>query len=424
MKHLKYRIVSAASSCACFFLASISGSLFAIADTQTDSPPISADSAAVVTSAPEGTDTPEFPTITPFSSKKGDAVTPTAAPTTTPTLSPTPSATPSPTVSPSPTATPSPTPSPSPTATPTPEPLHFTKAIANVTDFVNIREGASTDTAVVGKLFEDGIAEVLDTEGDWTHISSGNVTGYIFSDYLYLGDRAKAYADKITAFHAKVTAGTLNIRSGPGTEYDKVGSSGNGAVYPALLSLSTEDWIAVQYTADTVAYLYAEYVTLVCNQNEAMSLEEIAAAERAAKIEKAHIKSIPVTYRDPITLTEDDLELFVLIVATEAYWEPYEGQLAVANVILNRLLGGKYGDTVYDVVTAPGQFSGYSQIEKYRSRDLSSCRKACEEALAGKNNIGDFLYFHADHYVDSHDEWPLFTAWYQIDGHVFFKRTW
>ncbi len=424
MKHLKYRIVSAASACACFFLASLSGSFFAIADTQTTPPPISADSAAVATPAPEDTDMPEFPTSAPFSSKKGDAVAPTTAPSATPTLRPTPSATPSPTVSPTPSATPSPTPSPAPTATPAPEPLHFTKAIANVTDFVNIREGASTDTAVVGKLFEDGIAEVLGSEGDWTHISSGNVTGYIFSDYLYLGDRAKAYADKITAFHAKVTAGTLNIRSGPGTEYDKIGSAGNGTVYPALLSLSTEDWIAVQYTSDTIAYLYAEYVTLVCNQNEAMSLKEIAAAERAAKIEKAHIKSIPVTYRDPVTLTEEDLELFVLIVATEAYWEPYEGQLAVANVILNRLLGGKYGDTVYDVVTAPGQFSGYSQIEKYRSRDLSSCRKACEEALSGKNNIGDFLYFHADHYVDAHDEWPLFTAWYQIDGHVFFKRTW
>ena len=75
-------------------------------------------------------------------------------------------------------------------------------------------------------------------------------------------------------------------------------------------------------------------------------------------------------------------------------------------------------------ITAPGQFAGYKEIDKYRNRDLTDCYKACKEALSGKNNIGDFLFFHADHYVDNHDEWPLFTAWHQIAGHVFFKRNW
>ena len=153
-----------------------------------------------------------------------------------------------------------------------------------------------------------------------------------------------------------------------------------------------------------------------------MTLAEIAAAERAAKIEKAHVKSVPVTYRDPITVSDEDFEVFVLVVAAEAYWEPYEGQLAVANVIINRLLTDSACDTIYDVVTKPGQFEGYKHIDKYRSRDLSSCRKACKEALSGKNNIGNYMYFHADYYVDSIDEWPLFTSWHQIAGHVFFAR--
>ena len=155
-----------------------------------------------------------------------------------------------------------------------------------------------------------------------------------------------------------------------------------------------------------------------------MTLAEIAAAERAAKIEKAHVKSIPITYRDPITLTDEDLEVFALVVAAEALWEPYEGKLAVANVIINRLLSGRYGNTVYGVVTAPGQFAGYQQIDKFRNRDLTDCYKACDEALSGKNNIGDYQFFHADYYVDNHDEWPLFTSWHKIAGHVFFKRNW
>lgn len=415
MNHLKYRIISILCGCVCFFIATLSGGFLVNADTTTDS---SASVGDFITGTPEQSSSPEEPVIM----KENTTPTPSPTPVSSPTPAPSPTATPTPTATPLPTATPTPTATPAPTATPTPEPYPFTKTIANVTDYVNIREGASTDTPILGRLFKDGIAEVLGTEGEWTHISSGKITGYIFSEYLHLGDDAKAYADKITAYNAKVHVNTLNVRSGPGTEYDKLGSLKTGDTFPVLLSLSNKEWIAVQYKADTVAYLFAEYVTLICNQKEAMTLKEIAAAERVAKIEKAHVKSVPITYRDPIKISDDDLEVFALVVAAESYWEPYEGKLAVANVIINRLLDDDSCDTIYDVVTKPRQFEGYNHIDKYRTRDLTDCYKACKEALSGKNNIGDYLYFHADYYVDQIDEWPLFTSWYQIDGHIFFTR--
>lgn len=414
MKHLKYRMISVICGCVCFFVATLSGGFSANTGNTEDTP---ASRNETVTEAPVQMSSSDSVTDTP-----DDTSGVTFTPTPKPTPSPAPTATPTPAATPTPTVTPTPTATPAPTATPTPEPLEFNKTIANVNDFVNIREGASTDTKILGKLFKNGIAEVLGTEGEWTRISSGNVTGYIFSEYLHLGDDALAYADKITAYNVKVTANSMNVRSGPGTEYDKLGSVTNGMAFPAILSLSNKEWLAVQYDADTVAYLYHEYVTLVCNQSEAMTLAEIAAAERAAKIEKAHVESIPVTYRDPISISDEDFEVFVLVVAAESFWEPYEGQLAVANVILNRLLTDSECDTIYDVVTKPGQFEGYQHIDRYRSRDLTSCRKACTEALSGKNNIGNYLFFHADYYVDAKDEWPLFTSWHQIKGHVFFSR--
>lgn len=429
MKHLKYRIASAVSGCVCFFLVTLSGSFLANADTQTDnhfSPgkptTVSPSAGNTVSAAPTDTTSGEHSLTATISAAPPSNSAPSLSPEPTPGIAPT--SAPSPTPSPTPTPSPAPTPTPSPSPTPTPEPFVFTKAIANVTDYVNIREGASTDTTLLGRLFADGIAEVLDIQGDWVHISSGTITGYIFSDYLYLGKQAAAYADKITAYNAKVNAGSLNIRSGPGTDYEILGSTSYEKTYPALISLSNKEWIAIQYTTDTVAYLYAQYVDLICNQKEAMTLSEIAAAERAAKIERTSVKSIPVTYRNPISITDEDLEVFALVVAAEAYWEPYEGKLAVANVILNRLLEGRYGNTVYDVVTAPGQFSGYNYIDNYRGRDLSDCYAACKEALSGKNNIGDYIFFHADSYVNAHDEWLLFTSWYRIDGHIFFKRNW
>ncbi|MBQ8315232.1 MAG: SH3 domain-containing protein, partial [Lachnospiraceae bacterium] len=290
MKHLKYRIISVICGCACFFITALSGGFAVNADSTEDA---SVSRNETVTEAPVQSssdyDLQTTPTDTSF-----------------PAFTPTPEPTPKPTPSPIPTATPTPAVTPTPTATPTPEPLDFNKAIANVTDFVNIREGASTDTKLLGKLYKNGIAEVLGTEGEWTKVSSGKITGYIFSEYLHLGDNALAYADKITAYNVKVTANSMNVRSGPGTEYDKLGSVTGGMTFPAILSLSNKEWLAIQYDADTVAYLYHEFATLVCNQKEAMTLAEIAAAERAAKIEKAHVKSVPVTYRDPITVSDED----------------------------------------------------------------------------------------------------------------------
>lgn len=417
MKQRKYRMISVLCSCVCFFIATLSGGFSVNADMKEE---VLATPGELITGSPAPTSDSFGETAPPAEASPALQASPT--PVATPTPLPTPTPVPTPTVTPSPTATPLPTATPTPSPSPTPEPFPFTKTIANVTDFVNIREGASTDTPILGKLFKDGIAEVLGTEGEWTKITSGNVSGYIFSEYLHLGENAIAYADKITAYNVKVTVNSMNVRSGPGTEYDKLGSTTNGKTYPAVLSLSNKEWIAIRYDADTVAYLYAEYVSLVCNQAEAMTLKEIAAAERAAKIEKAHVKSVPVTYRDPVSVSDSDLEVFALVVAAESYWEPYEGKLAVANVILNRLLTDETCDTIYDVVTKRGQFEGYKYIDKYRSRDLTDCYKACKEALSGKNNIGTYLFFHADNYVDSIDEWPLFTSWHQIGGHVFFAR--
>ena len=53
-------------------------------------------------------------------------------------------------------------------------------------------------------------------------------------------------------------------------------------------------------------------------------------------------------------------DLLATVIASEALSESYEGKLAVANVIINRLISGKWGNSISDVVYAKGQFSGSS----------------------------------------------------------------
>lgn len=84
--------------------------------------------------------------------------------------------------------------------------------------------------------------------------------------------------------------------------------------------------------------------------------------------------------------------------------EPYEGKLAVANVVLNRVRSSRFKqNTITDVIYAPGQFTGVldgngniSERFQYTAGKWSvtpGFLHRAGEALAGVNNIGDYLFF-------------------------------
>ncbi|MDY3888183.1 MAG: SH3 domain-containing protein, partial [Agathobacter sp.] len=64
--------------------------------------------------------------------------------------------------------------------------------VSNIEDALNVREAASIDSSVVGKMTSHAACEILGVEGEWTHISSGKVEGYVKSEFLYTGEEAKA----------------------------------------------------------------------------------------------------------------------------------------------------------------------------------------------------------------------------------------
>ena len=89
--------------------------------------------------------------------------------------------------------------------------------------------------------------------------------------------------------------------------------------------------------------------------------------------------------------TYSDLDYLAAICQIEAGYN-YEGCLAVANVVLNRVNAG-FGSSVYDVIYAPYQFAT-GWMEYYLQNGTSStAREAAAAALAGSNNVGSYLYF-------------------------------
>lgn len=92
-------------------------------------------------------------------------------------------------------------------------------AVANVKDYVNIRENPGTTHTIVGFLTKNAVCTLLDEPKDgWVHIKSGNITGYVSIDYLFMGKEAIQKAKDAATLTARVTAGTVNVRSTPNTE--------------------------------------------------------------------------------------------------------------------------------------------------------------------------------------------------------------
>jgi len=82
-------------------------------------------------------------------------------------------------------------------------------------DYVNVRSGASTETEVVGKLYENGKVDILETSADgaWYHIRSGNVEGYVSAELIATGEEAKQIEASAGYTTAEVGAEVLNVRA-------------------------------------------------------------------------------------------------------------------------------------------------------------------------------------------------------------------
>ena len=446
MKKTQRMLIGCVATCICFFATMLAGSFVKpSADVATSSDDTVSSEADSSEASIIGADTP-----TPVPNTWQAAInnlkitgvavtlTPTpAAPTSepfspTPSSSPTPS--PTPTVTPTPTATPTPTVSPTPTATPTPAPKAYVPkfTIPAVTKNLNIRKGPSTKKDVIGKLPADCYAFILSEEDGWAKISTGSIKeGYVSADYLFSPEEVMSICDREKLVSVAITASSLNVRSGPGTWYDSIKKVKKGTTHVACLSKSYEGWIAIELSDGNIGYVSESYVNFIYKMDTGLTLAEIEERELQDAIAKAMAKAqifhVEETRREPMTMTEDELYLFATVIYTESGDQGYDGMLAVANVILNRMEYGRWGTTLEEVLFAPGQFAGARQelIDRAQRRGIPDiCFEAAKDALSGRNNIGDFRYFRTTDSAMRASDYLYYTEFYILNDHVFYWKNW
>lgn len=94
------------------------------------------------------------------------------------------------------------------------------KCIANVEETLNIRKEPSTEAEFVGSMNPGAIAIVEGTEGDWTKIKSGDVEGYVLTEYILTGESAEQYAKDYVTLLGTVLEDGVNVRTEKSTEAD------------------------------------------------------------------------------------------------------------------------------------------------------------------------------------------------------------
>lgn len=175
-------------------------------------------------------------------------------------------------------ATPEPTMEATATATPKPESEYANVGISIAADYVNIRKKPNTEAEIVGKLYRGSAATIDSTEGDWVHIRSGSVEGYIMKDYLAIGYSAEKLIDDFGTKWATVTTETLRVRETQ-SESAKILTLLPGEESYEVLKEET-DWVKIRVDGDTIGYVSKQYVKISVQFKKAVSIEEEREEER------------------------------------------------------------------------------------------------------------------------------------------------
>lgn len=157
---------------------------------------------------------------------------------------------------------------------------------------------------------------------------------------------------------------------------------------------------AVQDTKEAVNAAHTAYLIRVEEERKAAEeaqriAEEQAAAEARAAEEAAAAQAAAEAQAASVAASEQ--ELLAALIYCEAGNQPYEGQVAVGAVVMNRVRSGSYPNTITEVIYQSGQFgpamTGWLDSVLASGSYSDTARQAAADAIAGSNPVGDCLYF-------------------------------
>ena len=123
---------------------------------------------------------------------------------------------------------------------------------------LNVRSGAGTNYSKVGEVTKGTKVTLLEKSGSWYKIKSGSITGWVSGDYLNVTlNSSSSGSSSSTTKTGTVTANSLNVRSGAGTNYSKVGALSKGTKVTILKTSGS--WYQIK-SGSITGWVSAEYI--------------------------------------------------------------------------------------------------------------------------------------------------------------------
>lgn len=145
--------------------------------------------------------------------------------------------------------------------------------IAQVDNHLNVRDKAGEDGELVGKMTKNAACEILSVEGDWAHIKSGKVEGYVHTDYLLTGEEAKKKAQEVVYTVAKVNTQTLKVREEPNTDCPVITLVAQDERLE-VVEQKPDGWAKIMLD-DEEAYVSTEYCVIEEELETAVTMKEL-----------------------------------------------------------------------------------------------------------------------------------------------------
>lgn len=105
------------------------------------------------------------------------------------------------------------------------------------------------------------------------------------------------------------------------------------------------------------------------------------------------LKKLGITVGNIPQANEANVNLLARIISAEARGEPYEGQVAVGAVVLNRIEHPSFPDTLSGVIYQPGAFTAITDGQ-FNEPVASSAYRAARDALNGTDPSGGAIYYY------------------------------
>ena len=141
---------------------------------------------------------------------------------------------------------------------------------------LNVRNKPSVSSNVIGYLYSNCVVSIYDTvdnsEGSWYLIKSGDVEGYVSSDYVLTGAAAKASDEDLTNRYAKVKANTAVVYSSASSGADSVGSVYKDGDYKVLAIQN--GFVKIAVNEEFAGFVKAKDVSLYTRHAEAVAITD------------------------------------------------------------------------------------------------------------------------------------------------------